>query len=303
MKSMGQLENMQIFIKVVETGGITKAAEQLNLAKSAVSKRLGEIEKQLRVKLINRTTRKSSLTEAGNAYYQKCKLILEEVDDLNCLLSSVQQSLNGTLRLTVPLSFGVMHLVNAFELFANQHPQLQMDIDFSDRNVSLVEEGFDLAIRIGHLTDSSMHARAIAPISHLICASPEYLAKHGTPETPEQLKSHKLLRYSRLPLAGIELTDKDKQKITVPMESHCIANNGDFLKAMTVSGHGVTFLPRFIVWQELANGTLKTIMPDYKISPMKAYAIYPQNRYLPKKVRMLIDFLSQHFGDVPYWDQ
>jgi DNA-binding transcriptional LysR family regulator len=300
---MGQLENMQIFIKVVETGGITKAAEQLNLAKSAVSKRLSEIEQQLRVKLINRTTRKSSLTEAGNTYYQKCKLILEEVEELNCKVSSVQQSLKGTLRLTVPLSFGVMHLVNAFEQFAKQHPELQMDIDFSDRNVDLIEEGFDLAIRIGHLTDSNMHARAIAPISHLICASPDYLVEHGTPETPEQLKSHKLLRYSRLPLAGIELIDIHDKKFTVPMESHCIANNGDFLKAMTVSGHGMTFLPRFIVWQELANGTLKTVMPNYRIPQMKAYAVYPQNRYLPKKIRMLIDFLSQHFGDIPYWEQ
>ncbi|GGI75651.1 LysR family transcriptional regulator [Shewanella hanedai] len=303
MTSMGQLENMQIFIKVVETGGITKAAEQLNLAKSAVSKRLSEIEQQLSVKLINRTTRKSSLTEAGNIYYQKCKLLLEEVDELNCQLSSVQQSLKGTLKLTVPLSFGVMHLVNAFELFAQQHPNLQMDIDFSDRNVDLVEEGFDLAIRIGHLTDSSMRARAFAPISHLICASPSYLEQHGKPETPEQLKSHKLLKYSRLPLAGIELIDKQQQRISVPMESHCTANNGDFLKAMAVSGHGISFLPRFIVWQELANGSLETIMPDYKIPPMKAYVVYPQNRYLPKKVRMLIDFLSQHFGDIPYWEQ
>lgn len=300
---MGQLENMQIFIKVVETGGITKAAEQLNLAKSAVSKRLSEIEKQLSVKLINRTTRKSSLTEAGNAYYQKCKLILEEVDDLNCQISSVQQSLNGALKLAVPLSFGVVHLVKALELFAKQHPSLQMDLDFSDRYIDLVEEGFDLAIRIGTLADSSMHARAIAPISHILCASPEYLALNGSPSTPEQLKSHPLLRYSRMPLAGIELTDKDNKKFTVPMESHCIANNGDFLKAMAVSGHGIAFLPRFIVWQELANGTLESVMQNYQLAQMKAYAVYPQNRYLPKKVRMLIDFLSEHFGETPYWEK
>ncbi|ACA86729.1 LysR family transcriptional regulator [Shewanella woodyi] len=300
---MGQLENMQIFIKVVETGGITKAAEQLNLAKSAVSKRLSEIEKQLSVKLINRTTRKSSLTEAGNAYYQKCKLILEEVDDLNCQISSVQQSLNGALKLAVPLSFGVVHLVKALELFAKQHPSLQMDLDFSDRYIDLVEEGFDLAIRIGTLADSSMHARAIAPISHILCASPEYLALNGSPSTPEQLKSHSLLRYSRMPLAGIELTDKDNKKFTVPMESHCIANNGDFLKAMAVSGHGIAFLPRFIVWQELANGTLESVMQNYQLAQMKAYAVYPQNRYLPKKVRMLIDFLSEHFGETPYWEK
>ncbi|MBW8185482.1 LysR family transcriptional regulator [Shewanella nanhaiensis] len=300
---MGQLENMQIFIKVVETGGITKAAEQLNLAKSAVSKRLSEIEKQLSVKLINRTTRKSSLTEAGNAYYQKCKLILEEVDDLNCQISSVQQSLNGALKLAVPLSFGVVHLVKALELFAKQHPSLQMDLDFSDRYIDLVEEGFDLAIRIGTLADSSMHARAIAPISHILCASPDYLALNGSPSTPEQLKSHPLLRYSRMPLAGIELINKENKKFTVPMESHCIANNGDFLKAMAVSGHGIAFLPRFIVWQELASGTLQSVMPDHQLAQMNAYAVYPQNRYLPKKVRMLIDFLSEHFGETPYWEK
>lgn len=300
---MGQLESMHIFTKVVEAGGITKAAEQLNLAKSAVSKRLSELEQQLGIKLINRTTRTSSLTEAGQSYFIKCKLILEEVDDLNCHVSAIHQELNGTIKLAVPLTFGVMHLVPALDDFSKAHPKLKLDIDFSDRKVDLVEEGIDLAIRIGNLTSSTLQAKAIAPIHHVLCASPAYLAEHGNPSTPNALKSHQLLRYRQQPLSGVELRDNKNQAITVPMETHCIANNGDFLKAMAVSGHGIIFMPTFIVWEELAKGTLLPIMSDYHFNSVHAYALYPKTRYLPQKVRKLIDFLSDYFGSEPYWDK
>lgn len=300
---MGQLESMRIFITVVETGSITKAAERLNLAKSAISKRLSELEHQLGVKLLNRTTRTSSLTEAGQVYLNKCKLILDEVDDLHCHISSTSSKLNGVLKLAVPLTFGLKHLVPALDNFAKLHPELKLDIDFSDKKIDLVEDGVNLAIRIGSLSNSTLRAKPLAPIHHVLCVSPDYLTEHGHITTPNDLKSHKLLRYSQQPLSGVELIDNNNKTMTVPMESFCIANNGDFLKTMAVSGHGVLFTPKFIVWEELANGSLIPIMTDYRFNSIKAYAVYPETRYLPRKVRMLIDFLSEYFGNEPYWDK
>lgn len=300
---MGQLEDMQVFARVVETGSITKASEQLNLAKSAISKRLSELENRLGSKLINRTTRKSSLTEAGTLYYQHVKLILEEVDELNNQISTTTQRLEGTLKLAVPLSFGLSQLAPAIDLFAKEYPNLKIHIDFSDRKVDIIEEGFDLAFRIGHIEDSSLQARKIAPISHLLCASPEYINQYGKPETLEQLKDHRVLKYGSSPLSGLKLLDREKKEHIIQVEPYCIANNGDFLKSMAISGHGVAFLPTFIVWDALATKTLVPLLDDYSAPLMYAYALYPPTRYLPLKVRYLIDFLTERFGNTPYWDQ
>ncbi|MEZ9232931.1 LysR family transcriptional regulator [Vibrio amylolyticus] len=299
---MGQLESIQIFIKVVETGSITKASDQLGLAKSAISKRLSELEQQLGVKLINRTTRKSSITEAGQIYYQKSKLISEELDELNSEIASVQTHLVGTLKIAVPLSFGIEHLVPALDEFSKLHPDLKLDVDFSDRKVDLVQDGFDLAFRIGQLADSTLKAKAITPISHVLCASPDYLDEYGIPETPEDLKKHKFLRYSQMPLSGLQLVGENQQKFMAQIDVVHSANNGEFLKAMALSGHGFTHLPKFIIWKELQNGTLKQILTPYTPAPQNAYIVYPETRYLPQKSRALIDFLTDYFGDSPYWE-
>ncbi|WP_295893494.1 LysR family transcriptional regulator [uncultured Vibrio sp.] len=299
---MGQLESIQIFIKVVETGSITKASEQLGLAKSAISKRLSELEQQLGVKLINRTTRKSSITEAGQIYFQKSKLISEELEELNCEIASVQTHLVGTLKIAVPLSFGIDHLVPALDEFSQKHSELKLDIDFSDRRVDLVQDGFDLAFRIGQLADSTLKAKAITPVSHVLCASPEYLSEYGTPETPEDLKKHKFLRYSQMALSGLQLVGENQQKFMAQIDVVHSANNGEFLKAMALSGHGFTHLPKFIIWKELQNGTLKQILTAYTPAPQNAYIVYPETRYLPQKSRALIDFLTDYFGDSPHWE-
>ncbi|MCK6264667.1 LysR family transcriptional regulator [Vibrio sp. ZSDE26] len=299
---MGQLESIHIFIKVVETGSITKASEQLGLAKSAISKRLSELEQQLGVKLINRTTRKSSITEAGQLYFQKSKLIYEELDELNCEIASVQKNLVGTLKIAVPLSFGIEHLVPALDEFSKQHSELKLDVDFSDRRVDLVQDGFDLALRIGHLADSTLKAKAITLVSHVLCASPTYLKEFGTPKTPDDLKTHKFLRYSQSSLSGLQLESKGQQKYTVATDAVHSANNGEFLKAMALSGHGYTHLPKFIVWKELQSGALQPILEPYTPAPQHAYIVYPETRYLPKKSRVFIDFLTDYFGDTPYWE-
>jgi DNA-binding transcriptional LysR family regulator len=300
---MGQLEEMHIFLRVVETGSITKAAEQMNIAKSAVSKRLFLLEQRLGIKLINRTTRKSSLTEAGQHYYQRSKLILDEVDELNSQTSSSKRALEGTLNIAVPLSFGLTHLAPALDLFLQQHTDLKLKINFSDQKIDIVEQGVDLAFRIGELDNSTLQARKIAPINHVLCASPEYLKLHGKPKTPDELKQHKILKYGSADQSGLKFLSQDGKEQVMHLEAHIIANNGDFLKSLAESSHGISYLPSFIVWQSLATQTLIPVLPTFKLPTMHAYAVYPANRHLPLKVRSLIDFLAERFGDNPYWDQ
>ena len=299
---MGQLENMQIFARIVESGSITKAADQLNLAKSAVSKRLSELENNLDTKLLIRTTRKSHLTEAGNLYYQRIKLVLEEVDELHGEIASTTRTLHGTLKLTIPLSFGLSHLTAALNIFIKQHPEITIDVNLSDNFVDLVTGGFDLALRIGHIEDSTMQAKKITTIKHILCASPQYLSEHSYPHSPSELTRHQILKYSSQSLSYIKLLDKKGKEYTITSKAHMIANNGDFLKSMALEGHGIVLLPTFIVCEELKNKILQPILTDYTIPSMYLYALYPGNRYLPHKVRSFIDFLSTRFGNTPYWD-
>ena len=300
---MGQLEDMQMFVRVVEAGSITKAASQLSLAKSAVSKRLSDLESRLGSKLINRTTRTSSLTEAGHQYYQRVQLLLGEVDSLNGDIAHENKVLSGSLKLAVPLSFGITHITPAIDLFMRQHPRLSIELDFSDRKVNIIEGGYDLAFRIGSLPDSSLKARKIAPIKHVICASPDYLMRQGIPENPAQLKHHKILKQVGWPLAGMPLWDLDGQKHLVNGDASLIANNGNAMTLLALAGHGIIMLPTFYVWESLQRGDLVPILENYSMTTMHAYAIYPATRYLPLKVRSLIDFLIDRFGEAPYWDR
>ena len=300
---MGQLEDMHMFVRIVEAGSITQAASQLNLAKSAVSKRLGDLEKRLGTKLINRTTRTSSLSEAGNQYYQRVRLLLGEVDSLNGEITQKNQVLSGVLKLAVPLSFGISHLTPAIEFFMRLHPELNIEMDFSDGKVDIIGGGYDLAFRIGTLPDSSLKARKITPIRHTICASPDYLERCGSPILPQDLSSHKVLKYGHWPLAGIALSDTKGKQHLVNVDDYFTANNGDAIIQIAVAGHGIVILPTFISWDALTKGDLVPILEDYSLPTMHAYAVYPSTSYLPGKVRSLIDFLTHRFGDTPYWDK
>jgi DNA-binding transcriptional LysR family regulator len=300
---MGQLEDMSVFIRVVDAGGISRAAEQLGLAKSAVSRRLADLETRLGVKLLNRTTRKSSLTEAGQSYYERAIKIIDDVVELNTLTTDSNTALEGTINLAVPLSFGLSHLSKAIDLFIKQNPKLVININFSDRQVDLIEEGLDLAFRIGDLKDSSLIARKISPIKIILCASPEYLKQYGTPNIPGDLKNHRLLHYNVSGKSQWKLEDKQGTQHIVNVSSNLIANNGDFLKDMAIAGHGIVASPTFIAWQAIAIGDLVPVLSDFKLPQANAYAVYPQTRYLSHRTRELINFLSDYFGENPYWDQ
>ena len=300
---MGQLEDMAMFVRVVEAGSITKAAEQLNIAKSAVSRRLKELETRLGSQLISRTTRQSNLTQAGEQYYQKVHHILSEVDALNEETSGTPTRIEGTLKMTAPLSFGLMHLNDVIDEYANQHPELKFELDFSDRHTDLIEEGFELAIRIRELQDSSYQAKRLALIRYALCASPEYLERMGTPKTFDDLSEHEFLQYGMSKSSTIELIDEQGKKQQVAVNGKIKANNGDFLREMAVKGHGIAFLPTFITYQALISGELVPILQQYQLPTLNAYAVYPKNRFLSQRCRYLIDFIAERFGDNPYWDK
>ena len=300
---MGQLEDVQAFVRVVDAGGIGKAADQMGLAKSAVSKRLSELETRLGVTLINRTTRTQKLSEAGEHYYTRSLQIINEMDELNKFTTNPESDLHGTLRVSAPLSFGLSHLAPALDSFIKMHPQVTLDVDFTDNQIDLIGGGYDLAFRIGDLDESSLKARFMFPVRFTVCASPQYLAENGTPETPEQLKNHQVLRYSLSGNTTWTFHDKDQQKHNVAIKASVVANNGNFLSNMAVASHGILITPSFISWEAFASGELVPILQDYTIPDMNAYAVYPQARNLSRRTRLLIDFLVERFGNKPYWDQ
>jgi DNA-binding transcriptional LysR family regulator len=300
---MHTLNEMQNFVHVVEAGSISGAAERLGVAKSGVSRRLAELESRLGARLINRTTRRSSLTDAGRAYYEGAVKLLAELEELEARTGGREAELEGTLRLAAPLSFGLCHLAPAIDEFLRQQSKLSVDIDFSDRHVDLVAQGADLAIRIADLGDSSLQARRICPIRIILCASPEYLERFGAPGNPAGLGRHRVLRYSIGDSSGLRIQDSRGRETTVSARGPVMANNGDFLCDMAVAGHGIVALPTFIVWRKLRSGALQRVLPDCRLASLSAWAVYPRTRYLSRRTRVFIDFLAERFGDDPYWDK
>ena len=298
---MGQLEDMSAFVRVVDAGGVGKAADQLGVVKSAISRRLAELENRLGVRLINRTTRSLGLTEAGYQYYDRAIKVLADVAELNSITSDTNTKLEGTIRISTPVSFSVAHLTPAIREFVELHKGLNIVLNFSDRHVDLVEEGVDLAIRIGELGDSTLRARKIAPINMVICASPEYLRLHGTPNSPEDLKDHQLLQYLGSGSASWRLRGSQGEYV-IGGDAKIKANNGDFLRDMAIAGHGIILTPTFIVWQALLEKKLVTVLENYTLNHLAAYAVYPQTRYLSQRARVFIDFLVDYYGENPYWD-
>lgn len=299
---MGQFEDMDTFVRIVEAGSISEAAHQIGIVKSAVSRRLVDLERRLGVQLLHRTTRHSHLTEAGKSYYEKSLEILNEVTELNALTSNSLAALKGTLKISAGLSFGLQHLTSAINEFADLHPDLNIHMDFNDRHIDLVEEGYDLTIRITNLKDSSLIARKLAPIKRVACASPDYLTRNGFPKTPEDLKEHDILHYTN---SGSKIwhfiTPEGKEK-SINLPTKMASNNGDFLKDAAKAGRGITLSPTFICWQELRKKELIPLFPTYHFSDLNAYAVYPPTRHLTHRVRVFIDFLKEKFGDTPYWD-
>ena len=301
---MDRYENMNTFVRVVETGSISAAADRMDVAKSVVSRRLKELETHLGVELFHRTTRQMNLTDSGRAFYQQAVRILADILEAELATTQSHGALRGSLKVAVPLSFGLMHLGSAINEFLQQHPDIEFDLDFNDRQVDLLAEGFDLAIRIASLPDSSLIARHLAPIQAILCASPNYLARNGTPQVPEDLHQHRCLAYYLISnIEQWQLHDAGGQLIKVPIKPYLKAGNGQFLRDAATASLGIVLLPTFIVYQEIEQGTLVPLLADYQCLPLAAYAIYPQTRHLSQRVRAFVDFMVKRFEGLPYWDK
>lgn len=299
---MDRLDDMLAFIKVVDTKSFTAAADRLNLSKSVVSRRIAELENRLGARLLNRTTRKLSLTEVGQAYYERCSRILADLEEAEQAVADLHAAPRGRLRVNAPLSFGFVHLAPAIAEFMRRYPSIEIDMDLNDRVVDLIDEGYDLAVRIGRLRDSSLIAKRLAPSRQVICASPAYLEKHGTPTRPEDLTNHNCLIYTNVPTAEQWQFRDGTETRSVRVSGTLRANNGDLLRAAAIAGLGIVILPTFLCGDALSSGQLQCILLDHTTQEGNVYALYPQNRHLSPKVRAFVDFLAERFGPRPYWD-
>ena len=301
---MDRFADMQMFVTVVDAASISAAAERLNLAKSAVSRRLAELEARLGASLLTRTTRRLNLTDSGRAYYQRALAILADLAEAEVAVAQSHAALSGGIKVALPLSFGMLHLAPLIEAFMRQHPEVRFDLDFNDRQLDLMQEGFDLAIRIANLADSSFLARRLAPIRHAVCASPAYLARAGTPRVAADLEKHVCLAYSNLADPGLwSYRGPDGVPGSVRVPVRLAANSGEFLMRAAIAGEGLLLHPTFTLQDALRSGQLLRLLPDHTWPELSAYAVYPPTRHLSRRVRVFIDYLAEHLAGEPVWDR
>jgi DNA-binding transcriptional LysR family regulator len=300
---MDRLDSMEAFVRVADNRSFSEAARRLGLSKSVVSRQVSALEAHLGARLFHRTTRSLSLTEIGQAYYERCSRILAEIEEANLSVSSLQTEPRGKLRINAPMSFGVLHLARLLPSFLERYPQIDIDMAMNDRFVSLIDEGFDVAVRIGKLEDSSLIARYLGPARQVVCASPAYLERHGAPATPADLATHGCLTYSNRPTPDEwSFRASDGRRWPIEVHGRLRVNNGDALREAALKGVGIVTLPSFIVGCDLQAGTLVALLTDYTPQDLAINAVYPHNRHLSPKVRAFVDFLVEHIGPRPYWD-
>lgn len=301
---MDRFEDMRCFMEVVDKGSVTRAAESMSIAPSAVSRRIKDLEARLGAQLLTRTTRSMSLTEAGQGFYDRCQAILAQVDEAESEVSNASCALHGPLRVAAPLSFGVGYLSPILAGFAAANPELELDIDLSDRQVDLVSEGFDLAVRIGTLRDSSMIARKLCEVRTLLVASTAFLDGHGRPARPAEMKDWPALAYVGSERHDIwRYRDPEGRAGSVQVRVAMRSNNGEVLRDAAAAGLGVTLQPSFIVSDALREGRLESVLRDYSWSDLAVHVVYPQTRHLSAKSRAFIDFLKEHLSPRPFWEE
>ncbi len=299
---MDNLAAMAIFVRVVEDKGFSSAALALGLSKSAVSKHIAALENRLGVRLLNRTTRRLSLTDAGTAYFERAQKIVAEAEEADREVAMHQTTPRGQLRVNAPMSFGIRHISPAIPEFQARHPEVLIDLSLNDRMVDLVDEGYDLAVRIMRLSDSSLVARKLAPFRRVICASPSYFQKHGRPAHPSDLKSHNCLIYTLTSSPEEWRLQGGKGVETVRVTGNLRSNNGDVIREALLAGVGIAPMPTFLVGEDLRQGKLEVALEEWSDSQVSINAVYPHGRLLQPKVRAFIDFLAARFGAHPYWE-
>ncbi len=300
---MDTIGGMRIFSRVVEAGSFSAAGRQLGAAPSSVSRQINELENDLGARLFHRTTRKLSLTEAGQLYYERASRILIDVDEAKLALSEIGGAPSGILRVTVAASLARLHIMPALADFQSTFPAVKVAVSVTDRMVDLVQEGFDLAIRVGRPRDSSLVARKIGSGRRIVCASPAYLKKAGTPQVPADLANHNCLTFRTNPGSNVWSFRLGKGTLNVRVSGSLFADDGESLVAAAMAGLGLILLPAWLVGVELGEGRLLEVLPEFQIIPKDTplYALYPHQRHLPPKVRVFIDFLVERFAGETKW--
>ncbi|MGO3408544.1 LysR substrate-binding domain-containing protein [Marinomonas sp.] len=299
---MDRIDAMRAFVSVVTEGSFSRAAELLQLSPQLVSKYVSQLEDKLNVRLLNRTTRRVNLTEAGMQYLQHAQQILASIDEMDQQLGGLHQNPKGTLRISAPVSFSIKHLAPLLAEFQKQYPLIDLDLQLNDRKADVVDEGFDVVLRIGELKSSSLVAKHVAPVRVILCASPDYLKQHGTPICPEDLKHHRYLHYSYMEMDDRESIFPWLRSKNIEKSGAFQSNNGDVLVEAAIAGAGIALQPTFIAGEAIRKGQLVPVLLDFEPKVMGLYALYAHRKLLASKVRCFVDFLDGYFGAPPYWD-
>ena len=297
------LEEMAVFARVVALGSLSAAARELGTSPARISRRLSALESRLGVRLVNRTTRTLNLTVEGGRYYEACTRVLADVQEADAEVAAGRVEPQGALKVALPASFGHQHVAPLVPKFAERYPKVQLALSLSDRSVNVMDEGFDIAVCIADLRDSSLAARRLAPNRRVVCASPAYLAAHGTPRTPEDLAKHNCLVVSDFG-ANWEYKTRDGRSTSVRVQGRYACDNWEVLREWALAGLGIALKSTWDVYRQLEEGSLVALLPDYVFhSEVAIYAVYPHRRFLPAKTRVFIEFLAESFGPDPYWDR
>jgi len=297
---MDKFLEMRVFSAVVEAGSFTAAADILDMSKAAVSRYVAELEDRLGVRLLHRTTRKLAPTSEGDIFHARCRELLDNLAEAEAEITSSSGVAAGLLKVSVPVTFGLLHLAALWPAFLERHPRVALDLTLSDRVVDLVEDGFDVAVRIGMLPASSLISRKLATTRLVLCASPDYLARRGEPRHPDDLLGHDIISYSLFSTGETWNFTGAEGDASVRTRPRMRSNSGDTCRAAALGGQGLILQPTFIVGNDLAQGTLTETMRDYRSVELGVYAVYPSRKFVTPKVRLLIDFLVEAFPQ-PAW--
>jgi len=300
---MDRLRAFEVFATVVARGSFTRAADALDTSPANVTRYVNELEAHLGTRLLNRSSRKLSLTESGEALYERSRSILDEVAETEALVSASALQPRGRLKINAPVSFGVLHLAPLWPRFLAKYPEVELDVALGDRVVDLVEEGYDLAIRISRGGSTAHVARKLATSHNILCAASAYLARHGQPAVPADLTQHRCIGYTYSMTADEwHFTDDAGHGHAVKVNSRFHTNNGDTARAAALAGHGIIWQPSFLIGADLAAGRLVRVLPGYHLPDIDIQAVYPSRRHLSAKVRAMVDFLVAAFHGTPSWD-
>ena len=294
---MNRLEELEAFVAVVDYQGFGNAGEKLGIAKSMVSRRVSELEKRLGVQLLQRTTRRQSLTEAGREFHQRALQILADLNEAEQVVADTQCRVSGKIRLALPLGLGTSHLAEPISRFMDDNPEIAIEIDLNDRQIDLIEENIDLAIRVGDMEDSSLIARKLASVHFAICASPAYLARFGEPRHPAELSTHEVLVYSNVAVGRQWFYQQDGKRVSPRMKYRLSANNGEFLAAVAKYGQGIVSGPLAFLQDLIERGELVQILTGFSRQVAGMYAVYPPGRLISQRVRVFSDALYAHFRE------